>query len=155
MNTKTRLKIVPPLDPGFEPVVFAVADFEKAVAASGRARRVKLALERGPESVCVVDTLVYGEASELEKAANIRHIERLLKGQLWLKGGRRIYVAGDEGLRDALAGIYSKSGARAFDFEMMGRIYSGPMEFVALPYEKAPRRKARRKPSDVTSTDAA
>ena len=74
-----------------------------------------------------------------ERAANIRHVERLVKGMLWMRGGWKVTIAGDEGVAADLAKIYSKTGERAFDYEMMSRIYSNTMEIVSCPLADAPK----------------
>ncbi|MDD2479891.1 MAG: ROK family protein, partial [Victivallaceae bacterium] len=66
--------------------------------------------------------------------------ERIVKFLLWMKGGYKVTIAGSQGIADALAKIYSASGLRAFDCDIMGeRIYGRPFEVVGVPYENAPK----------------
>ena len=64
-----------------------------------------------------------------------------------IKNGRVVKGTNFQGLSDVsspieLAKIYSPEGARAFDFAMMGRIYSNKMQIVSCAYADAPKAKA-------------
>ena len=56
-----------------------------------------------------------------------------------MRGGWKVTIAGDDGVAADLAKIYSKTGERAFDYEMMSRIYSNTMEIVSCPLADAPK----------------
>jgi predicted NBD/HSP70 family sugar kinase len=122
-------KFRPVLDPEFVPAALWNRAFARAVKESG-GEPLALALERGGGSVSVFRTRVLphrGVGAEW----NQRYVERLLKYLLWQKGGHRITVAGEPALAEYLRGVYSPSGARAFDHDFMGeRIYGQPMEIV-------------------------
>ena len=142
-----KMKVVPELDPDFIPAEKASSAFETAVKASGRSAPLAIALERGPISVSVFKTAVFANPSEEEFKASLRYVERLLKGMLWMKGGRKVTIAGDARICAELAKIYSNNGARAFDAKIMARIYSGPMEFISKPFdENAPHEIASAQP---------
>ena len=119
LAAKAGCRMIPCLDRDFIPAVLWDREFRKAVAASGRARRIVIALERTPESVSTFETVVFADPDAEERAANIRHVERLVKGMLWMRGGWKITIAGDAGVAADLAKIYAPGGERAFDFEMM------------------------------------
>src|SRR5690606_16729593 len=58
---------------------------------------------------------------------------------LWQRGGYRIYLGGDTALAARVASLYTPDGARAFDFEFMGRkAYRRPMEIVSVPFDALP-----------------
>ncbi|MBO4632609.1 MAG: ROK family protein, partial [Lentisphaeria bacterium] len=131
--------MVPCLDKDFVPAVLWDREFRKAVKASGKSRKIIIAVERTPESVSTFETVVFADPTEEERAANIRHVERLVKGMLWMRGGWKITIAGDAVVAADLAKIYSSSGERAFDYEMMSRIYSNTMRIDSCAYEAAPK----------------
>ena len=139
ITKKAACAVVPCLDPDFVPAVLWDREFRKAVKASGKCRPIIIAVERTPESVSTFETVVFADPSADERAANIRHVERLVKGMLWMRGGWKITVAGDDTVAADLAKIYSASGERAFDYEMMSRIYSNTMKVVSCAYESAPK----------------
>ncbi len=135
---QAKPSLTPELDPDFIPAALWDKAFAKAVQASGKAKRVAIALERGPKSVSVYETEIFGGGSAAEAKASLFHVERLLKRLLWTKGGRKITIAGDKALCAGLAKIYSPSGERAFDAKIMAKIYSGPMEFASCELSEAP-----------------
>jgi len=125
----------PPLDPGFVPASLWNREYQARVRASGRARKLAIALERQDGSRSVFHTEIMGSAD----AANEVYVERLLKFLLWQKGGWKVTVAGDPDMAAHIQGVYSSTGARAFDFDFMGsRVYGRPMEIESVPYERAP-----------------
>ncbi len=126
-------KFRPVLDPGFVSGALWNRAFREACGTNGRP--VALALERSDGSVSVYRTRVTAH----DAALNQRYAERLLKFLLWQKGGYRVTVAGDDELAAYLRGVYSPSGARAFDYDFMGeRVYGHPMEIRPAKYDAAP-----------------
>ena len=125
----------PPLDPGFAPASLWNRDFEAGVRASGRGRKLAIALERQDNSRSVFHTEILGGADP----ANEVYVERLVKFLLWQKGGWKVTIAGDAAMADHVRRVYSTTGARAFDFDFMGsRVYGRPMAIESVPYEQAP-----------------
>ena len=131
--------VVPCLDDDFIPAVLWDRAFVAAVKASGRAVDVRIVMERSEKSVSVYDTVLFGNATEDEFKANLRHVERLVKSLFWLKGGFRVTIAGDRQVAGALAAIYNVNGGeREFDAKMMGKIYFNPVEIKYCDYKDAP-----------------
>jgi predicted NBD/HSP70 family sugar kinase len=114
--------IRPPLDPTFRPAALGNRAFRKAVAESGRAVPVALALERDGGRVAVYRTAVFPDGHELAHM-NVPYCERILKFLLWQKGGFKVSVAGQREVAERLASIYAPGGARAFDAEFFAKIY--------------------------------
>lgn len=139
--------IVPELDPDFIPAVLWDRAFHAAVKASGRIRKVKIAMERSGESVSVYDTILFDQPNDGEAKANLFHVERLVKAMFWIKGGARVTIAGAPEIAEQMTKIYDlKSGARAFDAEAMGNIYNEPVKFIAVPLDQAPEAKEPSQP---------
>ena len=128
----------PPLDLEFLPASLWNRAYCAAVAASGQAQDLALALERSDGSVSTVRTTIFPHAGEWA-AANESYIERLLKFLLWQRGGYKVTVVGDPGVAAFLRQVYSPEGRRAFDFHFMGeRVYGLPMRIEATSYDRAP-----------------
>lgn len=139
INSAVKCSITPELDPDFIPAVLWDREFRKAVAASGKGKKIVVAVERTAESVSVSESVVFDNADAGEMAANVRHVERLVKGLLWMRGGYKITIAGAPEVAAELAKIYSPDGERKFDYEMMSRIYSNTVCVVACDLADAPK----------------
>ena len=139
LNLAAKPAITPVLDPDFSAAVLWDRAFKKAVEESGRSKKLIIAIERNPESVSTYETVVFDNASAEELAAAVRHVERLVKTLLWLKGGHKVTIAGDKAVADEVAKIYASGAERDFDFRMMAKIYSAPMEVVYADLENAPK----------------
>ena len=146
INNAAKCGMIPELDKDFIPAVLWDREFKKEVNASGRAKEVAIAVERTEESVSVIRTIVFDKADAGEMAANVRHVERLVKGLLWMRGGYKITIAGAPEVAEKIAEIYSEKGERAFDYAMMGRIYSNKMQIIACDLADAPAAKEPTKP---------
>lgn len=109
---------VPGLDPAFRPLR----------RVSGVGDDFKIALERESGAVSVFSArLVQGDVEMRQ-----RHAERLAKFFLWSRGGWRLHVwAEDKGVASALDSAYRPGGARAFDADLMSRVYG--RKFVVVP----------------------
>lgn len=101
-------------------------------------REVAVALTRDDGLAFVWKTLLLAD-TEGNRARNIKYVERVVKFLLWMKGGHRIIVGGAPEVAAALAGIYSESGARAFDWDFIGRrIYDHPISVEAVALAEVP-----------------
>lgn len=127
-------KFVPPLDPGFQPAELVNRAYERRVASSPGRQRLVLGVERedGRVSRLTVETI------EPTSADTRQYVERLAKFMLWGWGGWRLYVGGSAELAGWLAAAYRPGGARAFDAELMGRIYERAFEVVACAPDEVP-----------------
>jgi predicted NBD/HSP70 family sugar kinase len=94
---------------------------------SGAGDDFKIALERESGAVSVFSArLVQGDAEMRQ-----RHAERLAKFFLWSRGGWRLHVwAEDEGVASVLDSAYRPGGARAFDADLMSRVYGRKFEVI-------------------------
>ena len=122
-NISVDIKNKPVLDPDFAPILRFNQEFEKNAT-----KPVSIAVERADGQMATCHTKIY-ETADM-KEANCYYIDRLVKTILWLKGGFRIYVAGDKEIYDYLAAAYSEKGSRAFDWEFMARVYENPFEVL-------------------------
>ena len=139
MEIKITPKFVSELDPGFVPSVLWNREYRKQVADSGKAVKIVIALTRSIGTVSTLETAVFPHEGKY-KDVNIKYVERMVKSLLWTKGGYKITIAGCDALAKDIAEIYSPTGARAFDYDIMGeKIYGKKMEVVSCPLEDAPK----------------
>ena len=117
-----ELNNVPVLDPEFTPILrFNQAFLETA------AKPVSIAVERADGQISTTHTKIHGTPEMAE--ADHYYIDRLVKTELWMKGGYKIYV-NDEDLYQYLKGVYCADGARAFDWDFMADVFEKPFEVV-------------------------
>ena len=107
-----ELKHAPSLDPDFIPLM----RFNRAFLASAK-KPVGIAVERADGQMASCRTFIHG-TPEME-AADHYYIERLVKTILWMKGGFKIYVSGDEGVCEYLKSVYCAGGQQEFDWDYM------------------------------------
>lgn len=120
-----NLKVKPVLDPEFIPAVLWNKEFRKKVVQEG-GEKISVILKRPNGIISTYSTdILKNDQDNL----NIKYVERLVKFLLWMKGGYKVTVAGNENIAKQIAEIYSKYGKRAFDNDIMGRKVYGK-EFV-------------------------
>ena len=125
LGIEVTVKNVPPLDPGFIPLNL----YNKAFL-TGAKEPFHVAVERASGQMAVYDTFVYGTKDMFD--ADVYYIERLVKTILWMKGGFRVYLAGNEAICDAIRAIYADGGQQDFDFHFMAHVFEHPFEVVRV-----------------------
>lgn len=131
-------KIVPPLDDGFRPAALANRAFRAAVKESGQGVPLVIGLERADGTTSAYATEVFS-AGHPQAALNLPYAERLVKFLLWQKGGWKVTVGGPKEIGEYIRDTYSPGGARAFDYEFMGRTtYERMFEVVVTDADKVP-----------------
>ena len=137
LGIKVTLKNTPPLDPGFIPLGRWNEEFRKTAR-----EPFHIAVERADGQMAACHTVIHGTPDRFD--ADVYYIERTVKTLLWMKGGFRIYLAGNEAVCDAIAAIYSYGGQQDFDVRFMENVFERPFEVLrvdAVPEEKdAPQR---------------
>ena len=118
-----QLQHVPPLDPEFFPLL----RFNQAFL-EGAKKPVGIAVERAGGQMAVCETFIHGTPDMAD--ADRYYIHRLVKTLLWMKGGFRIYVSGDEGIFQSLKAAYSPGGERDFDRDFMVGVFEHPFEVL-------------------------
>lgn len=131
--------VVAPLDPSFLPASLFTREYRKLVSASDGVP-LRLALERADGSISEFCTSVVPPAAgHLE--ATLLYVERTVKFLLWQRGGSKVYVGGPAEIGQHIKIVYSRTGARKFDFEFMSGVYEHPFEVVVTSAEAVPRSK--------------
>jgi len=120
---EVSIKNRPELDPEFVPMLRFWQEFRKSAK-----KPVSIAVERAGGQMAAVHTAIHG-TNEL-RAADHYYVERLVKTLLWMKGGFKIYVAGDADTAEYLRSVYCAGGQQAFDWDYMSHIFERPFEVV-------------------------
>ena len=120
-----ELKNVPVLDPEFMPLM----RFNRAFLA-GAKKPVGIAVERADGQMASCRTFIHGTPEMAE--ADHYYIERIVKTILWMKGGFKIYVSGDQGTCDYLKSVYCAKGQQEFDWDYMANVFEHPFEVVLV-----------------------
>lgn len=78
--------------------------------------------------MAVCHTFIHGTGDMIQ--ADQYYVNRIVKTMLWMKGGFKIYVAGDQGIYEYLKEAYSAGGCQAFDWDYMASVFEHPFEVV-------------------------
>ena len=120
---------VPSLEKDFRPMIVELRKFK----------------EKGtvPFAICVERQSGYKYRYDLnvmpgKDAENEEMIERIIKSILWVVGGFKIYLGGNDELVAKMQEVFSYTGARKFDVEFMERVYKQKFEVIACSYEEVP-----------------
>ncbi len=120
-----ELEHIPVLDPEFMPLM----RFNHAFLADAK-KPVGIAVERADGQMASCHTFIHG-TPEMAQADHY-YIERLVKTILWMKGGFKIYVSGDEGTYEYLKSVYCAGGQQEFDWDYMANVFEHPFEIVLV-----------------------
>lgn len=127
-------RITAPLDPDFQPASLFNRHYIAAAEKSGRAVPLVIGLEREAGLLSRFETVARPEVD----AETLRYVEGLVKFLLWAYGGWKIHVGGPRIPGEHIRKLYSKNGARAFDVELMSRVYERPFEVTVADAESVP-----------------
>ena len=125
LGVNINIKNSPELDPEFIPLHL----YNKAFLADAH-KPVSIAVERAKGEMASYHTFIHG-TKDME-AADCFYIDRLVKFILWMKGGFRIYVSGDETIYHYLRDIYRDGGKQAFDWDYMSNVFEHPFEVLLV-----------------------
>lgn len=123
------MKYVPNLEPSFMPMALKLREFK----------------EKGtvPFAICVERNKGYRYRYDLkvmpgDSSENCEMIERVIKSILWVVGGYKIYLGGNDALVEKMQEVFSLNGSRCFDVNFMAKVYDKPFEVIACKYEDVP-----------------
>lgn len=132
LNVEIPKYVSPPLDPNFIPIgVFNQAFLKTAT------ENFFIGLESTQKQMSVFETKVHG-TSEM-RVADRFFLRRVLKTMLWLYGGYKFHLIGDEKLIQVLCDDFSPNGVQKFDIDFMSKIYEKPFEIketLNIPIER-------------------
>ena len=125
LGVQINIKNSPELDPEFIPLHL----YNKAFLADAR-KPVSIAVERAKGEMACYHTFIHGTPER--KDADCFYIDRLVKFILWMKGGFRIYVSGDETIYHYLRDAYCAGGKQEFDGDYMANVFEHPFEVLLV-----------------------
>ena len=99
LGIEVNIRNVPPLDPGFMPLNRYYESFRKEAK-----EPFDIAVERASGQMAVMKTVIHGTPEFFD--ADVYYVERLVKTLLWMKGGFKVYLSGNQAVCDAIANIY-------------------------------------------------
>lgn len=114
------MKFIPKYDVGYIPMIEKLNDYRRAVIAADN-KPLKIAVERNKGYNFIYNIDIF--ASENKREENYAVIERLIKTILWVAGGYKIIIAGDDYIYERVKKDYTLTGARAFDVKFMSGVY--------------------------------
>ena len=134
LNVEPRIK--PAFDPGFRPMSLACLNYLKAVKDSGKGVPLRIGVERENGLISKYETEVLPSDPSAAEATMI-FAERIVKFLLWSRGGWKVYFHGPQDVGEIVRKAYSPRGRRAFDVDLMARVYEkefqveivGPRDF--------------------------
>lgn len=125
LGIDVSIQNIPPLDPGFLPLNRFYENFLKNAK-----EPFDIAVERSGGQMAVYKTFIHGTADLFE--ADVYYVERLVKTLLWMKGGFKVLLAGNEKVCDAIAKLYSDGGQQDFDFHYMSDVFEAPFQVARV-----------------------
>ena len=103
LGIEASVRNLPELDRDF----FPLYKFNHAFLASAQ-KPVGVAVERSGGEMASVHTFIHGTPDRIE--ADRYYIRRLVKSMLWMKGGFKVYVSGDEDIYNYLKKTFAPGG---------------------------------------------
>ncbi len=132
------MKYIPQLDKNFKPMVLEFRKYSEAVSKTDN-KPLKICVERNDGYNYIFSYNIFACPCKAEE--NNRMAERIAKTILWLVGGYKIYVLGDEGVYNYLKDAYTNEGLRSFDKNFMERVYENKFEVVLCDEKTFPEEK--------------
>ena len=124
-----KMKYVPSLEPSFMPMAVELRNFKAKATV--------------PFAICVERQKGYRYRYDLNILEdnfeeNVKMLERVIKSILWVVGGYKIYLGGDEKVANEMKQVFSLEGRRAFDADFMSNVYDQPFEVFVTSLEEVP-----------------
>ncbi len=132
------MKYIPKLDKNFRPMVIEFRNYVAEVKKTD-SKPLKICVERNDGYNYIFSYDIFACPCKAEE--NNRMAERIAKTILWLVGGYKIYVLGDEGVYNYLKDAYTNEGLRSFDKNFMERVYENKFEVILCDEKSFPEEK--------------
>ena len=121
------MKYLPNYDKGFYPMSIKLKEFNLAVKKEEN-KTLKLCVERNDGYNYIYQLQIFSSPDKQEE--NYSVVERIIKSMLWVVGGYKIYICGDDYVYDKIKSDYTNKGRRAFDVDFMQTVYEQPFEVI-------------------------
>jgi len=135
---QVRPGIAAPLDPGFSPAVLANRRYREVVGSAGDTGRLGVAVERENGFTYRRDLDVLTPATSAYDEDTRCFVERHIKFALWSRGGWKLSLSGPESICRSIQAVYGADGPRAFDADLMKRVYDRPFEIEVVAEKDMP-----------------
>ena len=132
------MKFVPTLDKEFRPMYLEFKAYKEEVASAAH-KPLKICVERNDGYNYIYSYDIFASADKADR--NNRMAERMIKTILWVVGGYKVYICGDEGVYNYIKNAYTAQGIRAFDKGFMERVYESPFEVINVSEKEFPAEK--------------
>ena len=129
------MKFTPNFDKNFNPLSIVLRDYKKAVS-NAQNKILKICVERNDGYNYIYEMNIF--SSKDKNQENYQIVERLIKSILWVTGGYKIYLCGDDFIFNCISEDYSLDGKRAFDVDFMQTVYEKPFEVIKTDIESFP-----------------
>ena len=136
-----KLKVSAKLDPQFAPLSLLCREMREGTKENGK--DLVIGVERNSGYTVTYKTRIYQNGHDEE---NFDFVERMTKALLWVAGGYKVYIAGDEAIGNRIKSAFSHGGTRDFDVNFMERVYEKPFEVIVCSLEDAPKDKSAAAP---------
>ena len=133
------MKYLPIYDKYYYPMIVKLNEFKSEVKNSDN-KPFKICIERNKGYNFIYELDIFASESKREENYNI--VERLIKTILWVAGGYKIYLLGDDYLYERIKADYTLEGRRAFDVKFMSGVYETEFVVVNATKETFPERKS-------------
>ena len=130
------MKFTPVYEKDFRPMSVVLRDYKAAVK-NAEHKPLKICVERndGYNYIYTLDIFAAKDKNE----ENYGIAERIIKSILWVVGGYKIYICGDDYIYGRIKADYTASSARAFDVDFMQTVYEKPFEVIEASEENFPK----------------
>ena len=121
------MKYTPVFDKNFYPISIKLREFRKEVEKTEN-KPLKICVERNDGYNYVYETKIFSSPDKAEE--NYSVVERIIKSILWVVGGYKIFILGDDYIYNKVKEAYTLSGSRAFDVDFMQTVYETDFEVI-------------------------
>ncbi len=121
------MKFLPKYEKEFYPMSIKLKEFRESVK-NAENKPLKICVERNDGYNYIYEIDIFASSKKQEE--NYSVVERIIKSILWVVGGYKIYILGDDYIYDRIKQDYTNNGARAFDVDFMQTVYEKDFEVV-------------------------
>ena len=132
------MKFKPIYEQDFYPMSVKLKEFRESVKKEG-GKPIKICVERNDGFNYVYSIDIFKDSNKNQDNYDV--VERIIKSILWVVGGYKIYICGDDYIYDNISKAYTLTGARAFDVDFMQTVYEKPFEVIKATEENFPKEK--------------
>ncbi len=130
------MKFTPKYEKDFYPISVKLREYRESVK-NAESKPVKICVERNDGYNYIYEIEVFADPSYNEE--NYLIVERIIKSILWVVGGYKIYIIGDDYIYERIKADYTSTGARAFDVDFMQTVYEKEFEVIKSNAQNFPK----------------